>query len=173
MAESNKGRSVNRTQLSEIFGVSMPTVDSWVRNGCPIVKRGGQGRQSEFDTAAVARWLRDRAIEQAGGGDTSDDAEIERRTKKAKMLQAELELAKAKGDVAPVDEFRRVQASRYALLRQNILNVPQRAVLQLLGETDESTFKQKLRAELVLALESAAEAELDLAEEEQPQDDEA
>lgn len=44
-------------------------------------------------------------------------------------------------------------------LRQNILGVPQRAVLQLLGETDEMAFKEKLRAEIVLALEQTVESE--------------
>jgi len=41
------------------------------------------------------------------------------------------------------------------------MNVPQRAVLQLLGETDERAFKEKLKAELVLALETSAEEELE------------
>ena len=42
-------------------------------------------------------------------------------------------------------------------LRQNILGVPQRAVLQLIGETDERKFKTKLRAEIVLALDQSVE----------------
>ena len=41
------------------------------------------------------------------------------------------------------------------------MNVPQRAVLQLLGETDERVFKEKLKAELVLALETSAQDELE------------
>ena len=38
-------------------------------------------------------------------------------------------------------------------------------VLQLLGESDETVFKTRLRAELTLALEQAAEAELELDDE--------
>jgi hypothetical protein len=45
------------------------------------------------------------------------------------------------------------------------MNVPQRVVIQLLGETNETRFKEVLRAELTLALQAAAEADLTLADE--------
>lgn len=160
---------VNRGQLAEVFGVSPPTVDGWVRTGCPIEKRGQRGVQAEFDTAKVGKWLRDRAVADATGDTQQDEAEIERRTKRAKMLQAELELTKARGLVAPIREFERAQAARYAMIRANCLNIPKRAALQLLGETNETTFKQKLRAEIILALETAARAQLEVA----PEDEEA
>lgn len=153
---------VNRGQVADVFGVSPPTVDAWVRAGCPIEQRGQRGVQAQFDTAKVAKWLRDRAVTDATGETQQDEAEIDRRTKRAKMLQAELELAKARGEVAPIREFERAQAARYAIIRANVMNVPQRAVLQLLGCTDESEFKAKLKRELVLALQTAAEASLDL-----------
>lgn len=160
-------RRVNRTQLAEINGVSMPTVDGWVRAGCPVVQRGSRGVEWVFDTADVARWLRDRAVSDATGDTQQDEAEIERRTKRARMLQAELELAKQRGEVAPIADFKRVQAARYALIRANMLNIPERAELQLLGETDPATFKRKLRAEIVLALDTASKDALDLPEEDE------
>lgn len=151
--------------------MSPPTVDGWVRNGCPIEKRGSRGVQAEFDTAKVARWLKDRAVADATGDTQQDEAEIDRRTKRAKMLHQELELAKARGEVAPIREFERVQAARYAITRANVMNVPARAVLQLLGCTDEAEFKAKLRKELTLALETAASATLDIGDDEEPAGD--
>jgi len=155
---------VNRTQLADVFGCSMPTVDGWVRKGCPVVQRGTRGVEWQFDTAAVAKWRQQIALEDATGDTQQDADEIDRRTKRAKMRQAELEVAKEIGLVAPIREFERVQAARYAVVRQNILNVPARAVLQLLGCTDESTFKQVLRHELTQALEQSAAASLDVPE---------
>lgn len=160
----------NRTDTADIFGVTPPTLDAWVRAGCPIEKKGGRGGQSEFDTAKVAKWLKDRAVADATGDAQQDADEIERRTKRAKMLQAELELAKARGEVAYIKDFERVQAARAAVIRQNVMNVAGRAVLQLLGETDEAIFKRKLRAELTLALETAATAALDVTEDEAAED---
>lgn len=157
-----RGQVLNRNDLSDFFGVALPTVDIWIRRGCPYVTKGGPGTPWEFNSADVAKWLKDEAVEQATGNTSADEAELKRRKLAAETAKAELELARFRGDVAPVIEFERAQARAFAVIRQNILNVPQRAVLQLLGETDETAFKERLRAELVTALEQSAEAELDL-----------
>lgn len=167
---SNKGKAVNRTEIATLFGVSFPTVDGWVRNGCPHTKPLGS-RSVVFNTADVANWLRERAKEEATGNAPADEQQLKRRKMLAETEKAELELAKAKGEVAPVREFERATAGLMAVIRQNIMNVPSRAVLQLLGETDEAQFKSKLRAELVLALETAAEAEINMEEDQDEGDD--
>ncbi|WP_333670018.1 hypothetical protein, partial [Acinetobacter guillouiae] len=87
--------------------------------------------------------------------------ELELRKQKAETELAELKLAKEKGEVALISEFERAQSIAFSIIRSNILNIPQRAVLQLLGETDERTFKEKLRAELVLALETVADLDIE------------
>lgn len=51
------GRIVNRKQLAEEHGVSLPTVDGWVRRGCPIESPGARGRAAEFDASKVSIWL--------------------------------------------------------------------------------------------------------------------
>lgn len=165
-----RGNEVNRTGLAEFFGVSMPTVDSWVRDGCPVVQRGARGVQWVFNTADVAKWRMERAVKDATGDQQQDEKEIDRRTKRARMLQAELELANAAGAVAPIAEFKRVQAARAAMVRQNVMNVCARAVLRLLGETDESAFKRVLREELTLALNTAYETPVELPQEDDGED---
>lgn len=163
---------VNRAGLADVFGKTPPTIDAWLRDGCPIEKRGSRGVAAEFDTGKVAKWLHDRAVKDATGNEQQDEAEIDRRTKRAKMLVAELELAKARNEVAPVAEFEQVQAARSAIIRQNVMNVAQRAVLQLLGCTDETEFKLKLNRELKLALDTAANAAIELPEDEELTEDE-
>ena len=161
---------LNRAGLAEHMGVSLPTIDRWVKEGMPVVQRGARGVEWSFDLADVIRWWGDRKAE-AAAGKIDDVAEIEKRTAKAKMEQAELALAQAKALVAPIRDFERAQAAGVAAIRANVMNVPQRVVVQLLGETDESTFKQKLRAELTLALETAAKADLVLSEDDAEDDE--
>lgn len=101
------------------------------------------------------------------GKKTSDSAAkrlIEERVRKlsADADLAELNLAKERGDIAPVQQFERAQAKMMAAIQVNILNVPSRAVLQLLGCGDEGVFKATLRSELVLALQQSAQADIDL-----------
>lgn len=108
------------------------------------------------------RFLQERSV-QANSGPVDYHQEKALLTK-AQRETAELELALLRGDVASVREFERVQSAIMATIRTNVLNVSSRAVLQLLGCTDETEFKTKLRAELTLALETAADADLDLSE---------
>lgn len=160
MAKSIKGQSVNRTALANIFGVALPTVDLWIRNGLPCVTRGGRGKQWEFDTAAVAQWLRDKAVTDATGETQADEAEISKRIKRASMELAELELAKAKGLVAPIDQIERMLARVFAEVRAGMRNLPSRTVSMLIGETDERRFKQVLGSEIDQVLEALAKVDL-------------
>jgi phage terminase Nu1 subunit (DNA packaging protein) len=165
MAESARGTVVNRAGLAEIFGVALTTIDTWVKAGCPVLQRGGRGVEWRFDTAAVARWRTDDAAQRAKG-DVPDDADkLELRKLAAETMVAELKLATARGEVAPVAEFEKATARLMATIRANVLNVAPRAVLRLLAETDETTFKRVLREELALALEQSAEAPLELEDE--------
>lgn len=164
---------VNRQELADAMGVSPPTVDRWVREGCPIKVRPRKGVPAQFVLGEVVAWWGQRERENATGGATTDEAELKRRKLAAETGVAELEFAKARGEVAPVVEFERAQARMMATIRTNVMNVAQRAVLQLLGETDEAQFKQRLRAELALALEQSAQVDFDLddeAEDEEPDD---
>lgn len=162
MTNAVKGQNVSRAGLAEVFGVALTTVDSWVKKGCPVVVRGhGKGQEWKFNTAQISSWLQDEAVDRATGGIPDDLEELKLREQKAKTELTELELATKKSEVALIAEFERAQAMVFAAIRANIMNVPQRAVLQLLGETDERAFKEKLKAELVLALETSAEEELE------------
>lgn len=162
----SKGQIVNRTGLSDIFGVALNTIDAWVKKGCPVVQKGGgRGQEWKFNTADVGKWLRaDAAAEAKGTKDASID-ELNRRKAQASTELVELDLAKAKGEVATIADFERTTSMLMGAIRQNVMNVPQRVVLTLLGETDEAVFKEKLKAELTLALETAANEDLD------PEDD--
>ena len=55
---SIKGKRVNRAELAEILGVSLPTVDAFVKRGAPYVSKADRekGIPWEFDTAAVIEW---------------------------------------------------------------------------------------------------------------------
>lgn len=49
-------RVVNRTELAEFFEVSMPTIDVWIRRGCPYQQQGARGIAWKFDLLAVITW---------------------------------------------------------------------------------------------------------------------
>jgi phage terminase Nu1 subunit (DNA packaging protein) len=148
-------------------------VDKWVREGCPVRTRGRKGIEWAFYLPDVIEWFAKRKADAAGGDAKATEEELKRRKLEAETGKAELEFAKARGEVAPVREFERATAKLMAAIRANVMNVPARAVLQLLGETDETTFKQTLRAELTLALEQSAQIDFDLDDDDEEGQDEA
>lgn len=80
-----KGKQVTRQALADVFGVSLPTIDAWVRKGCPFVEKGGRGQEWQFNTAQVSKWLRDRDVEEATGDIPDDMDELKLRNKKQKL----------------------------------------------------------------------------------------
>lgn len=155
-----KGQVVTRTALAEHFGVSATSVDHWVRTGCPVVQRGAKGKPWQFNTVDVMDWRLDKVREEATGSAPADEQELRRRKLAAQTAQAELDLAKAKGEVAPLDQIERGVSRAFAEVKASIRNVPSRAARLLIGETDETRFKAVLLSELDQALEALADAHL-------------
>ena len=106
------GKTVNRQELADIFGYSLPTISAWVENGTPVKSHGGRGKQFEFDTEDVLKWLlaRERAerkahtaatLKEGGEEITIDKARLRNEIAKAKL--SELELATKMELVRPID----------------------------------------------------------------------
>jgi phage terminase Nu1 subunit (DNA packaging protein) len=146
---------VTDAQLASLAGVSSRRIRQLAEQGA--IERQGPNRYRLGD---AFRSLIDDA---AGAGSELQKQRI--RKTKADADRVEFELLKARGEVAPVSDFERAQAAFATTIRANVMNVPARAVLQLLGETNETVFKEKLRAELVRALTAAADAPLALNDE--------
>ena len=169
MAKGN-GKKVNRAELAETFGISLPTVDAWVRAGCPFDQRGGTGKSWSFDTADVNRWREVRAAQEASGEDVQDEAALRRRKLKAETMTAELELAQKQALVAPLDQMERALTRTFAEVQSQMRGpLITRLATQLIGETDQRRFKTVALAEVDSVLEILAN--LDVTAEEIEADD--
>lgn len=174
MGYKGKGQIVNRTVLADIFGVALNTIDMWVRAGMPVVARGSQGVAWEFNTANCLKWRQDEAAAKAGDGEKDLDA-LKIRKLAAETALAELELAKARSDVAPIEQIDLMLSRTFATVRAGMMNIPSRVVSQLIGETDERRFKSVLGDEINIVLENLASTDLSgpAGEDEEDADDEA
>lgn len=47
---------LNKQELSDFFGVSLPTLNAWVADGLPALSEGTNGRQWEFQASAAWAW---------------------------------------------------------------------------------------------------------------------
>ncbi|MGY1520158.1 terminase small subunit [Luteimonas sp. A482] len=159
------GQKVNRKQLADVFGISLPTVDAWVRSGCPFDQKGERGREWAFDTADVMRWREQLARDDAGGQDVQDSEALKRRKMAAEVKMAELELLQRMGQVADLGAVERAWSRMFAELQSNLRgSFVTRCEKQLIGETDSRAFKRVLLSEVYSSLETLAD--MDLGEEE-------
>lgn len=100
-------------------------------------------------------------IEAMSGGDAGAELTRERvRKTRAEATLAELQLAKASAEVAPLSEIARAWERTTAQIRARMMQIPQRAVVQLISEPDETRIKDVLANEIKLALTDASNPEI-------------
>lgn len=155
--KSTYGRSVNRAELADIFGVAVTTIDIWIRAGCPVMSRGGMGKPWAFNTADVAQWRRDTARDDEGPG-LRDADELKIREIAARVALSELEYAEKKKLVIPAEDVQRTLSQVFAEVRASMRNIPRRVTSTLVGETDERRIRDALTKEIDQALEALAES---------------
>lgn len=145
---------INLSQLSEFYGKNRSTIRQWMNRGCPVLQRGGRGKQTLFDSVEVAEWLEEQAINNAVGDTKQADAEeLKRRKLAADTSLAEIEAAKAKGEVVYIDDAVKIVTDDILSAKARLRNVPSRVTPQIVGETDETRIQEIIAIEIDHALE--------------------
>lgn len=142
-------RLVNRSELAEVLGVSLVTVDNWTAAGCPFRRkpvRKGVG-QWEFEVGAVVEWRLERERKSALG-ELANVTEIEARRRKlaAEAAMAEHELAVAQGKAASIADAERTWGRMIAAARAKFLSMGAKLGPQVAIESDLETCKALIDA---------------------------
>lgn len=123
-----EGKLVNRSELAEIFGCSVATIDANVRRGMPYVRRsagrGGGVAGWLFDTAPCIAWREERrAALAASVGDSTELTEARRRLVVAQAALEEIKLDELRGEVVRVDVVAEVLGETLAAVRSRVLSL--------------------------------------------------
>lgn len=146
-------KAVSASELAQILGVSLSTITAWVRRGCPFLERGAVGKQWQFDSADVVKWLREQDVERALGKNASVTMEEARtRDKLATAQLKEIELARQRGQVVNVDDVKEIVCEDYAVVRSRILAIPGRLAQTCAIEADAEAVQRLIMAEVRDAL---------------------
>lgn len=161
---SKAGRIVNRADLASICNCSLPTVDAWVRKGCPVVERGSKGKEWRFDSAAVIEWRIRVAVDDAVSGLQDPSGKIskdeaDRRRAVAQAVVAEVEADEALKGVVSRYDAESVMADFCQALRSGLSNAGSKIAGRTAGMTDPNEIRDFCEAEINRAME-AAEADL-------------
>lgn len=150
---------MTKQAATQFLGISRQVIDRLVSEGLPA-ELDGRGRQ-RFDPAAVARWLLAKAEASPVGG---PGVEREReRLLKAQADRAELELARARGELVEAEHVRRTWAATWVAVRDMLRNVPRTSADRLLAVAVEGRrpFATALLAEIDDALTRASTMPID------------
>lgn len=137
-------RSLDDT--ARFFDVSVPTVRSWIADGCPVHQRGGNGVAYQMDLRAVHAWREERfaAAERAKAdvaerdqqlrlellgddGLTTKDADPLTHRQRVEILKAELaqiNIARARGELVKAAEIQLELAQALATVRERVRSLP-------------------------------------------------
>lgn len=144
---------VNLTQLSEFYGKSRSSIQNWLAKGCPVIQRGTQGRQTIFDSVAVAEWLERQAINNAVGDvNLADVDELKKQKLAAETSLSQIEVAKAKGEVVYIEDAVKTVTDDILAAKARLRNVGARATPQVIGITDENKIQEIIDLEVDYAL---------------------
>lgn len=141
---------VTDRDLASLAGVSDRRIRSLAEIG--LLERQTRGR---YTLGPAIRALLDNAANNA--------SELQReRTRKmaADADLAELEFAKQKNLVAPIEQIELFLSNAFAMVRTNMLNIPERVTARIVGSTDERHVKSVLVDEIRQALLEIANADL-------------
>jgi phage terminase Nu1 subunit (DNA packaging protein) len=128
---------VNRRQLSDILGISMPTVTAWVGEGMPFTREGSKSAEWEFDTRETIEWMAANKLKTKGKpankgrnpfGEEDESVESLEEAERRKMIanadRAEVLVAKEAGILVPISEVASVVAEENARVRARLLTLP-------------------------------------------------
>ena len=150
----NKGRIISLSALATFLGIHRNTLYSWVERGCPYVKKADRlrGIDWKFDSGEVVQWRLDQAIQDAiADTSTATENELRRRKLAAETVLAELQTAKARGEVGSLDEFERVVTNGSIEIRKRLQQMADRVAPMVIG-LKVSEVKRILRDEVDQAL---------------------
>ncbi len=149
MAEKEK--RLNLKALSRAFGVSSVTVRSWLDKGLPN-KRTSQGYT--FDLSEAIQWREKYLQEAQKGSGEYEKARTEKEIYRAKM--AKLNYERMDGSLVPVEAVRKQAFETARMVRDSLLNIPNRVSPILAAESDHREINQILTKEITQCLENLA-----------------
>lgn len=92
--EAKLWQILSRQQLAGLMGVHADTVTDYVREGMPVVTRGGRGKESEYDALKCMAWWREQQ-----GSNAKEAAQA--RAANASAQLNEMKIQRERGELLP------------------------------------------------------------------------
>ena len=156
MPRTYSGKLVGKTELAEIIGVSLPTIDHWLAKGMPFVEQGGRGVSYVFNTSDCIDWKFDqiRAEYENPEKDTNiiEYSEARRMRMQADAELAELNLHRERGTVVSIEVIEEQLANILGTVKAQSGAIPHKLAHRFQNMRSPKKIENLMRAELNAAL---------------------
>lgn len=157
------GKTVNKTELSEIVGVSQRSLTTWQKNGMPIAMDGTRGTENLYDTEEIINWMIQREINRRvadHGGDEEKMYEYEAERARLTYHQANiasLDEQVKEGRLIPAETVESAWVDFVAAFRAKVLSIPTKAAHHFITLDDLNQIQDCLKEHLFEALAELAD----------------
>jgi phage terminase Nu1 subunit (DNA packaging protein) len=156
MPRTYAGKLVSKSELAEILGVALPTVDHWIKKGCPFVTQGSKGIAWVFNTSDVIDWrlddIREQYEDKTGRENVLDYNEARRRRMAAEAGISELQLAKETAQVVDIETIEIQLSNILGTVKAQVSAIPHTIAHRIAGMRSTRKIERALEEELNQAL---------------------
>lgn len=146
---------VNKTQLTNIFGVTLRTIQNWQNEGLPSLTEGQQGTPNQYNTGDCIKWYVEREIDRrfkrSGDDKLDSDAELAR-LRHHQADKTEMEAALLKGTLLRADEVMTNLVEQDRKVASAILALPTRLAQVAIATDDIKEIEKACHEEVERAL---------------------
>jgi phage terminase Nu1 subunit (DNA packaging protein) len=148
-----KSRLANKAEVAEFFGVSLPTVEAWLRRGAPYIQKGSKGISWQIDLLEVARW---KFAPDTGTAEDPADLPPKDRLDHYKAEREKTKHLEEQGHLLQAHDVEQTIATTYKAIAQAIETFPDQAEREHGATPDVVAILQGLGDKLREALYGAA-----------------
>ena len=113
----------SKANCAEFFCVSLPTIESWIRKGMPVVQRGAKGVAWSIDLCAAAEWRFSVPAGAEGTADPESMTPIERKAwYEGETKRRDLQIRDR--ELIPAGDVERTVATAFAAISTGLRAIP-------------------------------------------------
>ena len=125
--------------------------------GAPPLLANAEGRASGIPARPFRVWLRNRIARELGAGDSLSPQAERARLDARRADLAEVELAKRRGELVPIEEVAAVWSERVAVAKGRLLSLPSRVSAQVLRMKSQREIENAIKAAVVEVLQELSD----------------
>lgn len=124
-----KVRLFNKAEVADAFQVSLPTVNVWIREGCPVVTAGDRGVSWELDVFAVYAWRQ--GDDETTGSRVLDPQQERAALDRARRESVEMDNRKKAGDLVSVEDVADEWSRITGIIKDRMLALPSKLAAEI------------------------------------------